>query len=207
MEYIFKMDEGEYWWGGTAEHGSFSPFGHDTEIKADFRVECPNQTMPMFLSNKGRCIWSEEPFGIEVRDGMFILDGNDITIENFGSNLRDAYRSAQAKYFPPEGDELPEEFFRTPQYNTWMQYTYNPTQEGVLKYAHDIIDHGFKPGILIIDEGWQKEYGTWEFDPLKFENPKKVYRENKLLLLYAKMLVSCCNFKGMHYRRILNSCK
>ena len=86
-------------------------------------------------------------------------------MESFGATLREAYIGALKKHFPVSGDELPEEFFTKPQYNTWMQYTYNPTQEGVLKYAHDIISNGFAPGIMIIDEGWQKEYGLWEFDP------------------------------------------
>ena len=52
------------------------------------------------------------------------------------------------------GKTLPREFFKTAQFNTWVEFTYNPTQEGVLKYAHSIIDNGFDPCILIIDKGW-----------------------------------------------------
>ena len=132
----------------------------------------------MFLSNKGRCLWSEDIFKVEVRDGVFTFDSvEEVTLECFGNTLRDAFRGALKKHFPIQGEELPELFFSVPQYNTWMQHTYNPTQEKVLDYAKGIIEHGFTPGILIIDEGWQKEYGLWEFDPIKFPNPKEMIEE------------------------------
>ena len=58
-----------------------------------------------------------------------------------------------------------------------MQFTYNPTQEKVLEYAHGIVDNGFEPGILIIDEGWHQSYGTWDFDKIKFPEPEKMVEE------------------------------
>lgn len=78
------------------------------------------------------------------------------------------------KYFPVLGDKLPDTFFKVPQYNTWMQMTYHPTQDGVIKYAQEIIENGFTPGIFMIDEGWQKDYGNWDFNRLTFPNPKKM---------------------------------
>ena len=174
MKYKFQMEHGENWWGGTSDDGCIAPFNHDTVLSRDFRISSPNQTMPMYISNHGRCIWSEDPFGVEICDGNFFIDGDRVFLEKFGNTLREAYTTAQNKYFPPQGQRLPEEFFVTPQYNTWMQYTYNPTQEGVIQYAKDILSNGFAPGILIIDEGWHKPYGTWEFDPVKFPNPKEM---------------------------------
>ncbi|MBE6928699.1 MAG: glycoside hydrolase [Ruminococcaceae bacterium] len=177
MQYKFTMLPGEYWWGGSSIDGGLNPFTAASDFEAEFRVEARNQTMPMFISSLGRCIWSEEPFAVRIQNGEFIMEGEDITLETVGTDLPTAYRAAQALHFPPQGDELPEEFFSKPQYNTWMQFTYEPTQEGVLKYAHDIIDNGFAPGILIIDEGWQLEYGSWEFDPVKFPNPRAMADE------------------------------
>ena len=176
MRYEFKMEPGEFWWGGTSDDGCAAPFTERTEITRDFRLSAPNQTMPMFLSSHGRCIWSEEPFGVEIREGCFFLEGEGVTLEKLGNTLAEAYRAAQAKHFPPRGEYLPEEFFTKPQYNTWMQYTYNPTQEGVMAYARSILANGFAPGILIIDEGWHKPYGTWEFDPVKFPDPGAMIR-------------------------------
>jgi len=177
MQYTFRMLEGECWWGGTSVDGLKMPLDKNADLRHDFRVSCPNQTMPMFLSNRGRCIWSEEPFAVTVKEGEFLIDGTEVVMEQYGSTLRDAYVGAQAAHFPPSGNELPEEFFRGPQYNTWMQHTYNPTQEKVMQYAREILDNGFAPGILIIDEGWQKEYGLWEYDPIKFPDPKKMADE------------------------------
>jgi len=177
MKYFLKMLNGECWWGGTSEDGIYAPFDEKSEISHDFNVECENQTMPLFLSSMGRCIYSKKPFAVKISGGTFEIDGEDVNIESLGKTLKDAYRAAQAKYFAPKGNELPELFFTTPQYNTWMQHTYNPTEEKVLKYAGEIIENGFKPGILIIDEGWQKEYGTWEFDKIKFPNPEAMLKK------------------------------
>ena len=180
MRYVFEMLDGELFWGGSSEDGIYAPFDKNTKISHDFNVECENQTMPLFLSNRGRCIYSAKPFYVKIADGKFEIEGEDVVLESFGACLKDAYQGAGAKYFPPRGNFLPELFFTTPQYNTWMQHTYNPTEEKVLKYANDIIENGFKPGILIIDEGWQKEYGIWEFDKIKFPTP-----ENMLKKLHA----------------------
>lgn len=177
MQVKYTMLNGECWWGGTSADGILVPFDGRTEIRRDFRIVCPNQTMPLLLSNRGRCIWSEEPFAVTIADGTITVEGEGIVSEQFGHTLRDAFLGASQAHFPVSGDPLEEEFFKKPQYNTWMQFTYNPTQEGVLRYAHEIVEHGFLPGILIIDEGWQKEYGVWEFDPYKFPDPKTMVDE------------------------------
>ena len=36
---------------------------------------------------------------------------------------------------------------------------------------------GYKPGNLIIDEGWQQDYGMWSFDTGKFPNAKAMVDE------------------------------
>lgn len=176
MKYAFKMLEGEVFWGGSSEDGIYAPFDKNTEISHDFNVACENQTMPLFLSNRGRCIFSRKPFAVKISNGEFEIEGEDVKLESFGNSLKEAYKGAQAKYFSPKGAYLPEIFFKVPQYNTWMQHTYNPTEEKVLKYAEEILENGFKPGILIIDEGWQKEYGLWEFDEIKFPSPEKMLK-------------------------------
>ena len=178
MKYQFKMLEGECWWGGSAMDGMDCPLTAQSEFVRDYERQAENQTMPMFLSNKGRCLWSEDIFKVEVKGGVFTFDSvEEVVLESFGSTLRDAFLGAMKKHFPISGNELPELFFSVPQYNTWMQHTYDPTEEKVLKYAHEIIENGFTPGILIIDEGWQKEYGLWEFDQVKFPNPKRMIDE------------------------------
>lgn len=177
MKYIFKMEEHELWWGGTSTDGIISPFDKSTVLKHDFRVLADNQSMPMYISNMGRCIWSEEPFEVSFLSGEIKIIGKDVIIEKFGNTLRDAYTGASKKYFPQKGEKLPEKFFTTPQYNTWMQLVYDQSQKGVMDYAKNIIKNGFAPGILIIDEGWQKDYGKWQFDEIKFPEPKQMIDE------------------------------
>lgn len=187
MKYVFKMLDGECWWGGSSNDGSKAPYNQNTVLSRDFRKEASNQTMPMYLSNFGRCIWSEEPFACDIRDGAFAIEGENVTLESFGSTLKDAYVGAMNAHFSPSGAELEREFFRVPQYNTWMQMTYHQTQDGILKYARGIIENGFKPGVLIIDEGWAKGYGNWTFDPIKFPDPESMV--NKLHEMGFKVML------------------
>lgn len=178
MTNSFKMLDGECWFGGSTNVGINEPFTSDSVFSFDYRGNCPNQTMPFFLSDKGRYIWSENTFKISFDHGIIIAEGgSEVTLTEAGSCLRDAYLAAMKAHFPFENKKLPEVFFRTAQYNTWMQYTYDPTEAGVLRYAHDIVDNGFEPGIFIIDEGWHGRYGIWKFDLLKFPHPKEMIAE------------------------------
>ncbi len=173
MTYRFEIEENEYWWGGSVEDGQYMPFSRKTQgFFRDYRRLAPNQTMPLYVSSRGRYIWSEEPFSVSVQDGCFFFEGRGITVSRGGQTLRDAYLAASREHFPFSGQVPPSVFFETAQYNTWMEFTYNPTQEGVLAYAHAIVENGFTPGILIIDEGWHMPYGDWRFDPHKFPDPR-----------------------------------
>lgn len=177
MEFCFPMEPGEHWWGGSSDSGTQQPFTAASRYAADFRVEASNQTMPLYLSDHGRYIWSEEPFRVEIADGVLRFFGAEMTLVKAGETLRDAYRAAMAAHFPFSGKRLPDTFFTTAQYNTWMEFTYFPTQEKTLAYAHGVVDHGFTPGILIIDEGWHGRYGDWRFNPLTFPDPKAMVDE------------------------------
>lgn len=179
MEYFeIKFLNGECFWGGSTAEGCENPFTAKSVKSYDYTRLCDNQVMPLFLSNKGRYIWSEHPFKIAFKgDGIIRIYGTDVTVTEGGSSLRDAYLHAMNNHFPFDGRHLPERFFTTAQYNSWMEFTYNPTQEGILNYARSIVEHGFEPGILIIDEGWHGRYGDWEFDRAKFPDPKAMTDE------------------------------
>jgi len=62
----------------------------------------------------------------------------------------------------------------------------------VLKYAHAIIDNGFEPGVLMIDDTWQEDYGLWNFHPGRFPDPKKMMEE--LHRMGFKVMVWVCPF-------------
>lgn len=133
--------------------------------------------MPFFVSSLGRYIWSAHPFRVDISRGRMQFDSTDVQMVQAGSNLREAYLAAMQAHFPCDQKELPEEFFQTAQYNTWMEFTYYPTQESVLEFAESYLKNGFAPGIFIIDEGWHGRYGDWEFDTARFPDPKKMVDE------------------------------
>lgn len=183
MKFCVTFLEGEYFWGGAVANGTDMPINVQSNYFRDYTNTADgNQMMPFFVSNKGRYVWSENAFKVWIENGMLCFEGTDFELYEEGTCLRDAYIAAMKKHFPftdtwSKNKTLPREFFEAAQYNTWMEHTYNPTQEEVLKYAHAVVEHGFEPGILIIDEGWHTRYGLWEFDFHKFPNPKAMVDE------------------------------
>lgn len=175
---VVKMAEGEYWWGGSGEDGVQNPFCAESTYRKDFGTDASNQLMPLYMSNKGRYIWCDGIFKIDIAGGEITIESDgEISVVCAGKTLREAYLAAVSAHFPFEKKQLPEAFFKTAQYNTWMEYQYDPTQEKVLDYAHAIVDNGFEPGIMIIDEGWQRGYGEWRFDREKFPDAKAMIKE------------------------------
>ncbi|MDU1906103.1 MAG: glycoside hydrolase family 31 protein [Dysgonomonas sp.] len=173
------FDKDEYWWGGVVAFGSRMPY-----IKpiGEFDLALQNynnQIVPLFLSNKGRYIWSDKPFKFEIKDNILKIKSEyeNISVQKAGKNLRDAYLEASQKYFPPTGTLPDELFFTMPQYNTWIELVYNQNQEDILKYAKSIIDKDFPKGVLMIDDNWQRHYGNFEFKPDKFPNPKGMVKQ------------------------------
>lgn len=164
---------GEYWWGGAINEGSAMPFGLTAHTR-DLRVTDDNQAAPLLLSSKGRYIWSEEPFAFRVdEDGLSIFDrAGEVIVEEGHSTLQGAYRHAACTHFPPSG-LLPDELaFTAPQYCTWVEMFYEPTQDKIIRYAEAILANGMPPGILIIDDNWMKDYGMWDFDKHRFPDPR-----------------------------------
>jgi len=189
-----SMLENEYWWGGVVAYGSRMPYIQPIEEFDLARQNNNNQVVPLLLSNKGRYMWSDYPFKFSVSGKEIFIhsDYEDIAVQTAGSTLRDAYREASQKHFPPSG-QLPDTlFFTRPQYNTWIELMYNQNQEDVLKYAQGIVDNGFPAGILMIDDNWQKYYGNFEFKPDKFPDPKAMV--DKLHSMGFKVMLWVCPF-------------
>lgn len=183
MLFKVKIRENECFWGGAVADGLGMPISKDSTYSMDFREDAHNQMMPLFLSSDGRYIWSEKSFRVWIENGELCFEGDgEFELYDGGTCLRDAYLHAMENHFPFEetrvfGKTLPREFFKTAQFNTWVEYTYEPTQEKVLEYARGAIKNGFDPGILIIDEGWHTRYGQWKFDLHKFPDPRAMVDE------------------------------
>lgn len=181
------------WWAGIIREGHNMPLEQGYE--ADLYGQCwRNQLQPLLLSTTGELIWSEEPFRFRFMGDSIFLDKTHAKLDykKPGTTLRDAYLYASKNYFPPSGKLPDEQFFSVPQYNTWIELTYNQNQEDILKYANSIIDNGMPSGILMIDDNWQEDYGKWDFHQGRFESPKIMMDE--LHALGFKVMVWICPF-------------
>lgn len=177
-----QMLPGEKWWGVIDNpdrwgiEGKYGfPFDESMAFFMDFTANSyGNNVVPFLASSTGRYIWSEEPFKLRGKDGVLSFEGMaPIDLVKAGETLREAYLAASAAHFPPSGTIPPEEFIVNPQYNTWIELTYNQNQEDILRYAKAIVENGFPVNaVFMVDDNWQKYYGNFEFKPDRFPDPK-----------------------------------
>lgn len=172
-----KMLEREYWYGGYVHEGIIEPIGEEDFRKIDLRNNrTPNQSMPLFLSTKGRYLWWDRGFAVTFNRGMIEID-EDIVVGEGYQNIKGAYLSAMSKYFPFTMNGLNMELFRSPIYNSWIELTFNQNEKDILTYAEDILANGLPAGVLMIDDGWSDYYGKWTFNKEKFPNPKEMIQK------------------------------
>ncbi len=189
------MLSGEYWWGGLSAIGHNTPYDSQTIESHDLWGDNQgNQAQPLLLSNKGRYVWSESPIKYSFDNGKILVTTRTGEIEfgSAGKNLRDAYNYAVANFFPPNGKIPEKQLFTKPQYNTWIELTYNQNEVDILKYAQAIIDEGYPPGVLMIDDNWQENYGKWAFSARRFKDPKGMIK--KLHEMGFQVMVWVCPF-------------
>lgn len=174
FETEIPFQENECWWGGAVGYGTRMPY---TVPLGEFDLaleNANNQVVPFLVSNRGRFIWCDTPFKFEIRERSLVVRSFYGIVEPIiaGRTLREAYMAASAKHFAPSG-QLPDSlFFTCPQYNTWIELGYDQNQEGVLEYARGIAEAGLPPGVLMIDDNWQAGYGSMEFRPDAFPDPR-----------------------------------
>jgi len=180
MKYSIQLPatSNEYWWGGSSQDGISQPYGF-RRIELDQRTSNNhNQSAPILLSSKGRYIWSDLPLRYQFHPEGFCVESDaPLEVAEAGGGLREAYLAAANRYFPALGKTPPKEFFSLAQFNTWIEFTYNQTQTGILDYARAILKNGFEPGILMIDDGWQRDFGDWNFRADTFPEPKTLIEE------------------------------
>ena len=167
------LETGEWWWGGAVADGQQMPLGttphrRDLAVNAgliDDPASGANQSAPLLVSSAGRL---SGPNGRSrtrstVRASC-TSTGHDLVVDQPGDTLATAYRSASSRFFPASGRAPAEPMFRAPQYNTWIELPYHPTQQAVLDYARGVSAAGFPSGVIMIDDLWSVDYGNWTFD-------------------------------------------
>ncbi len=165
------------WWSGVINQGEEMPLhnGYSADLTES---NYGNQVQPILLSHQGDLIWSEDPMRISVEKDVLKVTSTTRSLHciQAGTTLREACRYASVHFFPPAG-KMPEELlFAAPQYNTWIELMYDQNQEDILNYARQIVAHGFPPGVLMIDDNWQEDYGKWTFHPGRFPDPNAMMR-------------------------------
>ena len=183
---------GEAWWGGAVCGGVDQPYTAASRCTAQLEQNpTPNQCMPLLLSDRGRWLWADGGFTARFEGGRILCPEGVELGEAAEPTLRGAYLAAMGRHFPPQG--APDRrFFTAPVYNTWIELTFNQTQAGVLAYARGILENGFAPGVLMIDDGWSPYYGRWRFDREKFPDPAAMLAE--LHALGFAVMVWACPF-------------
>ena len=174
-----KVEEGEFWWGGAVHDGAKMPLSAHSVYAIDLRREGRgNQSAPFFVSSHGRTVWSEEPFAISFDHGILRAEGSaPILLEQHGATLREGYLGGMKAHFPFDGRCPERAFYVTPQFNTWVELRYDHNRQAVLDYAHSLLSNGYAPGVLMIDDTWQEDYGVWRFHPGRFSDPAGMVKE------------------------------
>ena len=174
-----RLLPGEYWWGGLSVDGYLMPYGEGTELQRNlYANNAGNQASPLLVSSKGRYIWSEMPYRYSFTEGTLTVDKTmgPVYVGKGGDSLAQGFHAVAKKYFPANG-EIPDPLlFTAPQYNTWIELIYNQNERDIRAYADAILDNGYPPGVLMIDDNWQKSYGDWRFRADRFEDPKGMIR-------------------------------
>lgn len=188
----------EKWWGLCNYFGCGMPFTETSTFTCDLRKDnYGHQAQSVLVSDKGRAIGCVEPVAVKMAAGTITLTsdtGNITFVEHAGKTLAEAYRYASRAWFAPTGEEPELLYFAAPQYNTWIELTYHQNERDILAYAQSMRDHGLPAGVFMIDDTWQLGYGTWEFDPRRFADPKgmvaKLHAMGYKVLLWMAPFVS-----------------
>jgi alpha-glucosidase len=203
------VDGDEKWWVGVVSESHRMPLGRSsTPFEIDLQGNTAgNQVQPLLLSTRGRYVWSEEPFRLAFRDGTIRLASDLGTLQSGrpGTTLREAALHAGRTHFPPSGKTPDPMLFTHPQFNTWIELTYDQNQRDVLAYAHAIVANGFPPAVLMIDEGWAEGYGVWDFHRGRFPDPKAMMDE--LHGMGFKVMLWVCPYiqaDGKHFTELLH---
>jgi alpha-glucosidase (family GH31 glycosyl hydrolase) len=203
------VDGDETWGVGVISESHRMPLDRSS---AAFEIDllantAGNQVQPLLLSTKGRYVWCEEPFRLTFRDGTIrvVSDLGPLQSGRHGTTLREAALHAGASFFPPSGKTPDPMLFTHPQFNTWIELTYDQNQRDVLAYARAIVANGFPPAVLMIDEGWAEGYGVWDFHRGRFPDPKAMMRE--LHGMGFKVMLWVCPYiqpDGKHFTELLH---
>jgi alpha-glucosidase len=201
-----QLAAGEKVWAGIISEGNLMPFKENYEMDM-YGNNKWNQLQPLILTNKGQYIWSEEPYKFKITNDEVIISDTFGTVfmGKYGNTLAEVQKYVREKYFPTKRIMPDELLFLKPQYNTWIELTYNQNQADIINYARSIIEKGLPSGVLTIDCTWQEDYGLWDFHPGRFPDPKSMITQ--LHEMGFKVMLWICPFVSADQPLIYNKLK
>jgi hypothetical protein len=129
-----RIQSGEHWWAGVITEAHRMPFTAESRFEFDFLADTAgNQGQPLLISDQGRYIWCDEPFRFEFDRGVIRLRADSRAL-HLGTNCTSAataFQAASRSFFPPSGRMPDALLFTRPQFNTWIELTYNQNQADV----------------------------------------------------------------------------
>ena len=175
MNSKISVPDHEWWWGGAVADGEHSPLGQapspqpcDVErpdrqrqrrrkpVGAVARLEPgPLRLVRASLRAHVRRTGSS---GCRRRGHRPRPDGDGLGVT--------AFRDGGSAFFPASGAPSPADV-HGPQYNTWIEMPYRPTQPACWPTPGGCWTPVSRPGVLMIDDRWSIDYGTWTFDPAR----------------------------------------
>lgn len=191
MQYRFPTN-GEGFYGGAVNDGVFMPYR--AGFSRDLRVwHAGNQAVSALITDGGRVIYSPKPFSYTFTEDSVLLEGEAVRCAQCGDSLKSACLGVRELLCAENRNGIPpREMFEKPQYNTWIEMEWDCSQEKVLRYAREILEHGYPAGVLMIDDCWCRAYGDWDFDAARFPSPKEMV--DTLHGMGFCVMLWCCPF-------------
>lgn len=175
---IFNTQISGHWYGGSVVTGHHWPLEKD-ELEVDPFYSASNQVSPIWYASKGVGLivptYDLMGYSFNVPEkGLFRVYSKKtdefIGTLVIGRNIIEAFNGITKITGKPANVPI-KEFFKYPQFNTWIEFLTKVNQPGIEKYTHEIKTNDFPSSIFIIDDKWTKTYGDFEFDFEKFPNP------------------------------------
>jgi len=194
----FLLASAGHWFGGDITAAYLWPL-ETHEWSADPFLATSNQASPFWMTSSGVGIFLDTYGDIAASinrdaDGLFrfaFLHASTMDYTIFiGQNISEA-RDAFAAHVGKPRKRPPDLMFERPIWCTWTEHLGKETQANVLEYAHHIHAGGWPAGIIVIDDGWAKQYGDFEFKST-FPDPKAMVDE--IHSLGYRLSLWVCNF-------------
>ena len=195
MTYYLNCLPNEFWWGGAVAQGMEMPLSAASDYELNGTINrTDNQYNALFVSSRGRYVFAEHGCILRFEAGGQITLSEargEVDLSEGHGTLKGAYRAAAAKHLAA-GRAVPEEMIVLPQYSTWVEMLRHVSAEKLERYAGGIAESGMTPGVLIVDDGWMRDYGDWRFDAQKVPDPAQTIA--RMHALGFKVVLWVCPF-------------